>query len=96
MKLISVTKSDRDKKKWKAIFEGGDGKRTTTHFGYKGMDDYTLTGDKEARERYRSRARSQLQGRGPTSAAYLSFYLLWGDSKSLQENIKNYKKRFNL
>jgi len=27
---------------------------------------------------------------------YLSWYLLWGDSTSLQQNIKDYKKKFNL
>ena len=54
MKLISVTKSDRDNKKYKAIFERENGSRITTHFGAKGMDDYTITKDKEQRERYRS------------------------------------------
>ena len=27
---------------------------------------------------------------------YLSYYILWGDSKSIRENIKKYKTRFNL
>ena len=100
MKLISVTKSDRENKKYKAIFERENGSRFTTHFGAKQngkpMDDYTITKDKEQRARYRNRHRKDLESNDPTKPGYLSWFLLWGDSTSLKENIKNYKKKFNL
>ena len=79
-----------------AIFEDDKGKRKTTHFGAKGMDDFTLTGDKEARKRYRERHKKDLDTKDPTRAGYLSYFILWGDSTSLNKNIADYKKRFNL
>ena len=103
MKLISVKPSDRKEKKLVATFclcEGEskccDKKKKKVHFGSKGMDDYTITKDKEQRERYRTRHKKDLETKDPTKAGYLSYYLLWGNSTSLNENIKDYKKRFNL
>ena len=90
-----VKKSDKAGKKYVAIFTKDDGKIKKTYFGSAGMDDYTITKDKEQRKRYRSRHAKDLDTKDPTRAGYLSFYLLWGDSTSLRENIKNYKKRFN-
>ena len=96
MKLIDIKKSDREKKKYMAIFQDDKGKRKTTHFGLKGADDFTLTGDKEARKRYRERHKKDLATKDPTRAGYLSYFILWGDSTSLNKNISDYKKRFNL
>ena len=31
-----------------------------------------------------------------TTIPFLSYYILWGDSKSIRQNINSYKKRFNL
>ena len=78
-----------------AIFEN-NGRRKTTHFGAKGMDDYTITNDKEQRARYRQRHKKDLDTKDPTRAGFLSYYLLWGDSTSLQENIRTFKSRFGL
>jgi len=96
MKLISVKKSDKPTKKFMATFKKDDGKSKTTHFGAAGMDDYTLTKDKEARARYRARHAKDLKTNDPTRAGYLSYFLLWGNSTSLSQNIKAYKKKFNL
>ena len=96
MKLLNIQKSDRPKKKFMATFEKDNGKKKITYFGSAGMDDYTLTKDKEQRERYRTRHKKDLTTGDPTRAGFLSYYLLWGDSTSLQENIKSYKKKFNL
>ena len=60
------------------------------------MDDYTLKGDKEQRDRYRTRHGKDMNTGDPTRAGFLSRYLLWGDSTSLQTNIASYKRRFNL
>jgi len=88
-----VQPSTNPKKKYMAIFENP---KKTTHFGSKGMDDYTITKDKEQRERYRTRHKKDLETNDPRRAGYLSYYLLWGDSTSLETNIKTYKKKFNL
>ena len=93
---VKIEKSDRKDKRFVAIFSDKDGKKIkTTHFGAKGMDDYTLTGDKKAREKYRVRHKKDLDTKDPTRAGYLSYYILWGDSTSRDKNIKDYKKRFN-
>ena len=100
VKLIKVVKSEKEKKKWKAIFKLDNGKEKTTHFGYYNINDlkndYTLHKDKERRERYRKRHEKDLKTNDPTRAGYLSYYLLWGDSTSLKKNITDYKKQFDL
>ncbi len=93
---MTVKKSDKAGKKYSATFTYDDGKKKVTHFGSAGMDDYTITKNKEQRKRYRSRHRKDLKTNDPTRAGYLSWYLLWGESTSLRDNIRSYKKRFNL
>ena len=95
MKIV-ISKSTNKNKKLMAQFFDDDKKIKTTHFGSAGMDDYTLTGDKKAREKYRVRHKKDLDTKDPTRAGYLSYYILWGDSTSRDKNIKDYKKRFNL
>ena len=95
VKLVVSTSNKKDKK-LKAVFTYDDGKTKTTHFGAKGMDDYTLTKDKEQRKQYRRRHKKDLKTKDYTRAGFLSYYILWGDSTSRKENIKRYKKRFNL
>ena len=90
-----IQPSTNPKKKYMAIFQNP---KKTVHFGSKGMDDYTLSnGDEEAkkmRERYRTRHKKDLETKDPRRAGYLSYYLLWGDSTSLETNIKEYKRKF--
>ena len=93
--MLSITESVKPDKKLTAVFDN-DGRKKTTHFGAKGMDDYTITKDKEQRDRYRTRHAKDLKSNDPTKAGYLSYYILWGDSTSRAKNISEYKKRFNL
>lgn len=95
MKMV-IKKSDKPGKKLMAVFTKDNGRTKTTHFGAAGMDDYTITKDKERRRLYRQRHKKDLKTNDPTRAGHLSYFILWGDSTSRQENIKNYKKRFNL
>ena len=92
-KKMSVKKSDKAGKKLMAVFDI-DGRKKTTHFGSAGMDDYTKTKDKEQRSRYRQRHKKDLDTKDPTRSGYLSYYILWGASTSLRENIRTYKSRF--
>jgi len=95
-KLIKVVKSTDPKKKLEAHFETDSSRTKVTRFGSAGMDDYTIKKDKEQRKRYRERHKKDLATKDPTRAGYLSYYILWGDSTSRNENISAYKKRFNL
>ena len=92
-KKMSVKKSDKAGKKLMAVFDI-DGRKKTTYFGASGMDDYTKTKDKEQRSRYRQRHKKDLDTKDPTRSGYLSYYILWGASTSLRENIRTYKSRF--
>ena len=96
MKLLSILPSTKADKKLMAKFETDTGRTKLVHFGSAGMDDYTISKDKEQRERYRTRHKKDLETNDPTKAGYLSYYILWGDSTSRQANISAYKKRFNL
>lgn len=87
---MKIEESPLKTKKFVAIFSDG----TRTHFGQKGSPDYTLTGDKARRDAYRSRHRKDLATKDPRRAGFLSWYLLWGDSTSLQQNIRDYKVMF--
>ena len=94
MKLVSVEKSKNKNKKYVATFDLGE-KTKRVHFGYSPMQDYTIHHDKKRRESYRARHHTG-KNASPDTANSLSYHVLWGDSTSLQENIKLFKKRFNL
>jgi hypothetical protein len=96
MKLLTVSHANDGVHKYEAEFDDGKGHRRITKFGARGMDDYTLTHDKEQRDRYRKRHSKDLQTDDVTRAGYLSYYILWGESTNLLENIREYKRRFNL
>lgn len=87
---VEVVKSPNPEKKWRAKFDDG----THTDFGARGMTDYTLSKDKLRRARYRARHAKDLTTRDPKRAGFLSYYILWGDSTSLQENVRAYRRRF--
>jgi len=95
MKLV-ITKSTSKGKKYTAVFHEGSGTRKTIHFGSSNHEDYTTHHDKERRQRYLGRHRKNENWASPMSAGSLSRWILWGDSTSIQENIKNFKKRFSL
>ena len=94
MKLVSVTKSPKPEKKWRATFESDSGSVKHTDFGAAGMDDFTITKDKEQRERYRDRHEKDLETNDPTRAGFLSYHLLWGQHPSLRKNLEEYRRRF--
>jgi hypothetical protein len=96
MVKVVITKSTIKGKKYTAIFYDKDKKIKTTHFGQYGADDYTLSKDKEQRTRYRNRHEKDLKTRDYKRAGFLSYYILWGESTSIKQNIKSYKSRFNL
>lgn len=95
MKLVSITESPKADKKLMAVFDN-DGRKKTVHFGSRGMDDYTLTHSKDARDRYRQRHAKDLETGDPSRAGFLSWHILWGNSTSRASNISAYKKKFGL
>ncbi len=93
---IKILKSNRNIQKLKAIFFDENLKRIkTTHFGAKGMSDYTIHKDKKRKERYLKRHIKNENWDDFTSAGSLSRYILWGEP-TLRESIIKFKKRFKL
>ena len=95
MKLIKIVRSDKPDKKMMAVFDTGSGRTKTIHFGARGMDDYTITKDKEQMERYLKRHKSSENWSKADTAGALSRYVLWS-ATTLEQGIRNYKNRFNL
>lgn len=95
MTKMTIKKSDKSGKKYMAIFLEDNGRKKKVHFGASGYDDYTLKKNIQQRDNYRRRHRKDLNTNDPMKAGYLSYYILWGDSTSLRENIRSYKRKFN-
>lgn len=95
---VVITKSDRDKK-YKAVFyDSRNTKVKTTHFGAKGMSDYTIHKDDARKKRYLARhddKKTKEDWSKFMTAGSLSRYILW-NKKTFEESLKDYKKRFKL
>ena len=97
MKLVEIVKSNRQGKKFKAVFLNPETGRTkTVHFGASGMEDYTTSHDKERRQRYLDRHAANENWNDPTTAGSLSRWILWGDSTSFDRNVSAFKRKFSL
>jgi len=97
IKLESVKKSTRPGKKWNFTFKHKNTGRTfTTSAGDSSAENYTMHHNKTRRSRYLERHEKNLGTGDPTKAGYISYYVLWGDSTSFEENLRAYKKRFAL
>ena len=94
MELVSIVRSPRAGKKWRATFRK-DGRERHTDFGAAGYEDYTQHGDAKRAESYRKRHEKDLATGDPTRAGFLSYYILWGGS-NFDVNVRAYRRRFGL
>ena len=95
MKLLGIQPSERKDKKLVAVFDLGDGKTKTTHFGAKGASDFTLNKDPLRKERYLNRHSKRENWENPLTAGALSRWILW-NKPTLKGSIADFKKRFKL
>ncbi len=92
----------KTKKRFTAIFRIHKGGKVikVTHFGQRNpkFGTYIDHGDKERRKNYiaRHEVREKKFYKDSQRASTLSRFLLWGDKTTLEGNLKDYKKRFNL
>jgi len=94
LSLISIKRSPKKEKKYVATF-CKNGRIKQTHFGAKGMSDYTKHKDPKRKSRYIQRHKSRENWSDPTSAGALSRYILWG-KPSFRASVTDYKKKFHL
>jgi hypothetical protein len=93
---VEIKPSTQKDKKLMAIFYDDDGKKKkTTHFGAKGMSDFTIHKDKERKQRYLDRHRKRENWNSFMTAGALSRWILW-NKPTLKASIADYKKRFKL
>lgn len=90
MKLVSIKPSKREQKKLVATFS--DGKQI--NFGQKDSKTYVSGASDTTRKAYI--ARHSKEDWSKVNAGSLSRFILWGNSKSLNDNIQAYKRKFKL
>ena len=95
MELLYIRKSKNKEKKWVAVFRLDNGKERRIRFGASGYDDYTIGATKDERKFYRQRHQGD-NLKDPLTPGSLSYYILWGESRSMEKNIKSFKKRFKV
>lgn len=92
MEFISLDKSKRDGKRYVIVF---DNPKRTIHFGSDVGTTYIDEGDKEKRDNYIARHKVN-EDWSKVNAGSLSRYLLWGKSKNINRNLRDYLERFNI
>jgi hypothetical protein len=99
---VSIKPAKGGVKKYTALFRYDDGSKKTVHFGDRRYQDYTQHGDIRRRDDYIRRHGGEKNGEpiedweSPDNAGSLSAWLLWGESTSFKDNLKEYKDYFEL
>jgi hypothetical protein len=99
MIFYGLHKSDKPEKKYFVEIEGESGRRKRIYFGDSSMKDYTTHNALEAESRkraYLSRHKTTEDWSDPSTAGFWSRHILWGDTRSIQQNLKRTLSRFNL
>jgi hypothetical protein len=94
MKLISIKPSTTANKKMTAIFLSDAGTRIV-HFGQKGAQDFTTSGDEAKKAAYLKRHQPREDWNNPITAGALSRWVLW-NKPTIKASIADYKQRFKL
>ena len=89
MKIIPSKAKD---KRYTAIFD--DGKKI--NFGSKGATTYIDSATEKTKDAYLARHKVREDWSNPKTPGALSRHLLWGPTKSIRENVKKFKNKFNL
>ena len=93
--LLDVEPYNRKYLKFTAIFDI-DGCTKKINFGNSRSKSYIENCDKFKRTKYHKRHTKDLISNDPMNAGILSYYLMWGESSNLDNNIKYFKKAFNI
>ena len=88
MTEIIISKSKNPDKKYDARIDG----KKTVSFGSAGMSDYSIHKDPERKQRYIDRHKKNENWSDPTTAGYLSRWILW-NKPTISESIKDLNKR---
>ena len=93
---VNITRSTRQGKKMAAVFYDEAKKKVkTTHFGAVGYNDYTITGDLQAKMNYIARHKERENWNDYMTAGSLSLWILW-NRPTLTASIEDYMRKFKL
>lgn len=95
VKLISVKREPHNGKEFVARFRMSNGREKLTRFGTSSNFLLNKAKTEQDRQAYIARHRVRENFANPTSAGALSRYILW-HTRSLRQNVADYRKRFNL
>ena len=98
MVKVEITKSNRNDKRFQAVFTDDDGKKIkTTQFGLKNpkVGTYIDHKNEKLKENYLKRHKKNENWNNFMSAGSLSRYILW-NKKTYQQSLDDYKKIFKL
>ena len=95
LRLKTLKKSLKPKKKYDAVFLTQDGKEKTISFGAAGMSVFTIHKDKARKERYLNRHKKNENWEKPDTPGALSRWILW-NKKTLKASLKDYKNKFKV
>lgn len=95
VKLQSFGPSSNSSKKYMVVLLKPDGRKKTIHFGAKGMDDYTKTGDVEQKSRYIQRHKDKENWNDPLTAGFWAKHILWNKT-TVQQSLADTKRQYNL
>lgn len=99
VKILEIVKSTNENKRFSAMLDI-DGKTKLFHFGQSGGKTYIDHHDTRLRDNYRKRHLASpreyeyITNLTP-SPATLSFWILWGDSTDIFQNIVDLQKKWN-
>jgi len=99
MKLLKVIKSPAKDNKYKfyAIFYDENNKTKTVKFGTKTGFTFVDGAPENVKTAYRARHKADVKdNNNPMSPGNLSWFITWGDSQDVDENIEAYRKKFNV
>jgi hypothetical protein len=95
IQLISFGPSTQSDKKYVVKLKQESGRTKTIHFGAKGMDDFTRTGDVEQKERYLKRHAARENWNNPLTAGFWAKNILW-NKPTITASMEDTKRRYGL
>lgn len=87
IKAFTRRKSLNPTKKWDVYVPTSNGGLRKVSYGARGMSDYTIHRDKDRRQRYRNRHRSDHID-DPYKAGFWSWWHLWGETADSEKAFK--------
>ena len=87
-----IKPSNRKDKRYDAVFHDG----TKVSFGAKEAKTYVDSASDKTKAAWIARHKVRENWNDPKTAGSLAKHILWGKSKSVRENLKTFKKKFNI